>query len=425
MKPPYRLGRYELKRQIGKGATAIVYHAYDTFSNREVAVKVIRTDILADPEFGDEHRKQFLNEASLAGRLSHPHIVAILEASVSDDSGYVVMEYVPEGNLSRHTAPENLLPIGDILQIIFKCCGALDYAFRQGVIHRDLKPSNIMISSGTDIRIADFGASVLYQAQVTQKLTIGTPYYMSPEQIRGRRLTHHSDMYSLGILAYELLTGVLPFQDTNLQRLFTAISTGIPSAPGKYRPEIPARLDEMILRMIEKNPDDRYPGWEALALDIAEIGRFSKFQQEISDSEKFLMLRGCDALQNLTEPEIWDLIRASTWSRLPGGTALIREGEAGHSMFFLASGEAKVTKNGRLLNVLKAGEFFGEMAYIRRGTERQSTLTAISDVVVAEFPFPALEALGTGCELQLMKILLLSATERLMLAGDRIVRMHG
>ncbi|TAN82694.1 MAG: cyclic nucleotide-binding domain-containing protein [Gallionella sp.] len=422
---PYRLGKYDLIRQIGEGATGKVYYALDTFSGREVAVKLIDQDVLADSEFNEECRKQFLNEASLAGRLAHPHIVAILEASVTENAGYVVMEYVPEGNLVRYTYPGALLPVENVLQIIFKCCGALDYAFRYGIAHRDIKPANIMVVSGTNVKIADFGAAVFYRAQVTQNVTVGTPSYMSPEQLNGRRLTHLSDMYSLGIVAYELLAGALPFHAPDMLGLFDAITKQDAAPPSAHRPGLPAELDRIILRMIAKNPDDRYPNWADLALEIAGIGRFSKFRQGISDSDKFNMLRTSNTLHEFSDPEIWELIQASVWAKFPARTALLREDEPGQSMYFLASGQMKVTKHGRLLNVIKAGEYFGEMAYIRRGTNRQATLESLSDVVVAEFPFPALEKLGPGCELRFAKTLLLSMTDRLMLAGDRIVRMHG
>lgn len=423
---PYRLGKYDLTRQIGEGGTGKVYYALDTFSGREVAVKLIDENVLADAEFNEECRSQFLNEAALAGRLAHPHIVAILEAAVTEDSGYVVMEYVPEGNLSRYAYPDALLPVGNVLQIIFKCCGALDYAFRHGIIHRDIKPANIMVVSGTNVKIADFGAAVFYRAQVTQKVTtVGTPSYMSPEQLGGRRLTHLSDMYSLGIVAYELLTGVLPFQSHDMLELFDAITSKDAVPPSVHRPGLPAKLDRMVMRMIAKNPDDRYPSWANLALEIAETGRFSKFQQDLSDSEKFNILRTSSTLHEFSDPEIWEFVQASAWARHPARTTLLRENEPGQSMYFLASGQMKVTKHGRLLNVIKAGEYFGEMAYIRRGTGRQATLEALSDVVVAEFPFTALEQLSPSCELRFTKTLLLSMTERLMLADDRIVRMHG
>ena len=422
---PYRLGKYELTRQIGEGATGKVYYALDTFSGREVAVKLIDPDILADSEFNEECRRQFLNEASLAGRLAHPHIAAILEASVTENAGYVVMEYVPEGNLSRYTFQNSLLPVGNVLQIVFKCCGALDYAFRNGIIHRDIKPANIMVVSGTNVKIADFGAAVFYQAQVTQKITVGTPSYMSPEQLSGHRLTHLSDMYSLGIVAYELLTGVLPFHGRDILELFDAITKQDAVPPSTHRPGLPAKLDRMVMRMIAKNPNDRYPNWADLALEIAETGRFRKFQQDFSDSEKFNILRTSDTLREFSDPEIWELVQASVWASHPARTVILREDEPGQSMYFLASGQMKVTKQERLLNVIKAGEYFGEMAHVRRGTNRQATVESLSDVIIAEFPFTALEQLSPGCELRFTKTLLLSATERLMLAGDRIVRMHG
>ncbi|MBI5439213.1 MAG: protein kinase [Nitrosomonadales bacterium] len=422
---PYRLGKYDLIRQIGEGATGKVYYALDTFSGREVAVKLIDRDVLTDSEFNEECRKQFVNEASLAGRLAHPHIVLIIEASVTEDAGYVVMEYVPGGNLVRYTFPDSLLPVRDVLQIIFKCCGPLDYAFRFGIIHRDIKPANIMVVSGNNVKIADFGAAVFYKAQITQKMTVGTPSYMSPEHLGGHRLTHLSDMYSLGIVAYELLAGVLPFHGRDTLELFEAITTKEAAPPSAHRPDLPAELDRIILRMIAKNPEDRYSNWADLALEIAEIGRFSKYRQGISDSEKYNILRASDTLHEFSDPEIWELVHASVWIKFPAKATILNEDEMGQSMYFLASGQMKVTKHGRLLNVIKAGEYFGEMAYIKRGTRRQATLEALSDAIVAELPFSALEKLSPGCESHFSKTLLLSMADRLMLAGDRIVRMHG
>ena len=425
MELPYRLGKYDLTRQIGEGATGKVYYALDTFSGQEVVVKLVDQAILRDPAFDEGCRSQFLNEASLAGRLAHPHVVTILDASVTEDAGYVVMEYAPGGNLLQYTNPDKLLPIENVLQMIFKCCGALDYAFRQGIIHRDIKPANIMVVSGTDVKIADFGSSVFYKAQITQKVTVGSPYYMSLEQIRGDRLTHLSDMYSLGVVAYELLTGTLPFQASNLSKLFDAIAKKDPLPPSAHRPGLPAELDKVILKMIARNPEDRYPNWASLALEIAEIGRFSKFRQGVPDSEKFSMLRTKNALSELSDPDIWELVQASKWTKFPARTVILREDEPAQSMYILAAGQMKVTKQGRLLNVIRAGEYFGEMAYIQRGTSRQATMEALSDVVVAEFPFQAIEKLSHGCELRFVKTLLHSMTDRLALADDRIVRMHG
>ncbi|MDH4216706.1 MAG: serine/threonine-protein kinase [Gallionella sp.] len=422
---PYRLGKYELDKQIGIGATGKVYHALDTFSGGEVAVKVIDESVIHDPEFNETCREQFLNEASLAGRLAHPHVVSILEASVTEDSGYIVMEYVPGGSLVRHTYHDSLLPVAEVLQIIYKCCSALEYAFNQGIVHRDIKPGNIMVVSGTNVKIADFGSSVFYKEQIAQAVTSGTPSYMSPEHIRGRSLSFLSDMYSLGIVAYELLTGRLPFEGDTLDKLLDAIANKTAEPPSARQSGIPVELDEIVLRMIARNPEDRYPSWEALEAEIAKLGRVGLSQQDIPDSEKFGILREMRELREFLEPEIWELVLASRWSKLPAKAIALREDEPGHSMYILAAGAMKVTKKGRLLNVIKAGEYFGEMSYIQRGTNRQATLEAMSEVTVAEFTFEALEKLSPNCELRFVKSLLRSMTDRLVSADIRIVRMYG
>jgi eukaryotic-like serine/threonine-protein kinase len=156
-----QIGKYDIRRQLGKGATGTVYLAVDTFSGKEVALKVIEPEVFKDPQFGAVYRSQFLNEASLAGKLKHPHIVGILDAVVLEDSGHIAMELVTGGDLSQYADPGNLLPIAAVLQIVFKCCGALDYAFREGIVHRDIKPANILIAQGTEVKISDFGAALL------------------------------------------------------------------------------------------------------------------------------------------------------------------------------------------------------------------------------------------------------------------------
>jgi serine/threonine protein kinase len=411
--------------QIGEGATGKVYLARDTFAQREVAVKIIDQATLADPEFNEERLTQFITEISLAGKLAHPHIVTILEASITDDTGYIAMEYVPGGNLSRYTQADKLLPINSVLEIIFKCCGALDYAYRQGIIHRDIKPENLMLHAGNEIKIADFGSSVFYQAQVTQKVIVGSPSYMSLEQISGNRLSYASDMYSLGVVAYQLLTGTLPFRSKNITGLFELIAAQDPQPPSALRSEITPQLERIILRMIARQPQDRYANWADLALEIAAAGRFSTYHQPIADSDKYTLLRDKNELQGFSDPDIWELVQASQWSRVPAHKVILQEDGCGESMFILASGSIKVTKNGRLLNVIKPGEHFGEMAYIQRGSARQATLEAMSDSIIAEFSFAAIEKLSKACQLSLAKILLHSMTDRVVLSGNRIAQMRG
>ena len=416
-----KIGKYELKRLLGEGASAKVYLALDTYANTEVALKVIDKRVLEDSGAGELTRGQFMNEASLAGKLAHPHIVAILEAVMDEDSGYVAMEYVPGGNLARFTKPEGLLPVEDVIQIGFKSCSALDYAFRQGIVHRDIKPANILVVEGTNIKVADFGAALLKSVESTQDLVVGTPSYMSPEQITGAALTHHSDMYTMGVVLYELLTGQRPFTASSMAALFQKITQEKAVAPSAARASVSSKLDPIILRVLSKRPEDRYPTWAELALDIAQAGRLSVYQRDIPDSDKFGVLRKSELFEQINDAQLWELVHASRWTRLPAANVIIREDEPGQSLYLLAQGQVKVTKRGRLLDVLKAGECFGEMAYIQGDTApRQATVQSMTDVLIAEFDNAALGRMRAKCQLQFARGLLRTLVERLALANVRI-----
>jgi eukaryotic-like serine/threonine-protein kinase len=418
-----RMGKFQLRKVLGKGASGTVYLALDTFSGNDVALKVLDAQLVASPDFERSIAAQFLNEASLAGKLSHPHIAAILEASVNGNSGYIALEYVPGGNLSQYTAPGRLLAPENAIQIAFKCCGALDYAFRQGIIHRDIKPANIMVVSGTDIKIADFGAAYLRSSRSPSRETIGTPYYMSPEQVRGAELDHHSDMFSLGVVLYELFTGHRPFVADSMEGLFAKIAGEDPAPPSALRPELAPDVDRVLLGMLAKSPAGRFPTWAELALEIARIGRLSVYQQGIPDSDKFGYLKRFPLVQHLGEAELWELAHAGRWQRVPPRQAIVREGEPGSTLFFLAVGQVKVTKHGKLLSVLSAGECFGEMAYVKTGgLPRQASVESMTDVIVAEFDVQALARTSLNCQLQLSNALLHLLVERLALANERVTR---
>jgi len=414
-------GKYELKSLLGKGASGSVYRALDTFSNEEVALKVIDSAVFQDPELGSVLRRQFLKEASLAGKLHHPHIASILDAVVTEAAGYIVMEYVPGGNLSRYTGAVHLLSVEDAIQIAFKCCGALDYAFRQGIIHRDIKPENIMLTEDTDVKITDFGAAFLQHRDATQPINIGSPAYMSPEQISGETLTHSTDMYCLGVVLYELLTGIRPFVADSIGNLIRKILHEDPLPPSRLTPSLPGELDRIVLMTLAKAPQDRYSNWADLALELAEIGRLSGHQQSIPDSEKFAALKRVGMLSALSDAELWELIQAGRWVRLHAHSVIVRESDSGQSMFFLAQGGVKVTQAGRLLNLIGAGEFFGEMGYISAGDlPRQATVESMTDAIVAEFEAAALDMMGKSCHSSFMRALVRNLADRLALADVRI-----
>jgi eukaryotic-like serine/threonine-protein kinase len=216
MEKPARIGKYNVISEVGRGATAVVYLGDDEFNDRKVAIKVAIGDEGMSPDEAKRFHKLFLNEASLVGKLSHPNIVGVYDAVVEGDMRYIVMEYVPGGSLKKFCTETNLLPVRQAVLIIFKACRALDYAFQSGVIHRDIKSANILLSERDDIKIGDFGTAQISSSEQTQiDGFVGSPAYMSPEQINEEEPSVQSDIYSLGVVMYELLTGRLPFQAQN------------------------------------------------------------------------------------------------------------------------------------------------------------------------------------------------------------------
>ena len=397
--PPQKIGKYQLIKELGKGATSEVFLALDPFANRKVALKVVQREVLGDKEHGRRFRKLFLTEASLTGKLAHPHIVAIYDAVADDEGSYIVMEYVEGGTLEQFTKVDNLLPVNKIIEIVFKCCKALDYAHRYGVIHRDIKPANILLSKDTDIKISDFGAALTTAVETTQVTGIGSPAYMSPEQVQEQQLTHQTDIFSLGVVMYQLLTGSLPFKATNNYSMVFQIINVDPPPPSIFRPEIPASIDHIVKKALQKRLEGRYPTWEEFAQDLVRV--FNNLQtpeQPVPDTEKFNTLRRLDFFRNFTDVDLWQVLHISNWNRIPAGTTLIREGETGTSFFILAAGEVRVTRAERLRDVLRTGECFGEMAYLgRRQFKRSASVTASTEITAIEIKSDALNAATESC----------------------------
>jgi tRNA A-37 threonylcarbamoyl transferase component Bud32 len=417
-----QVGKYEIQTLLGKGATGTVYLAKDTFTGRQVALKTIEPEVFRNPEFGAVYRAQFLNEASLAGKIRHPHIVAIYDAVVAEDSGHIAMEVVTGGDLSQYAQPDTLLPVADVLQIGFKCCGALDYAYRdQGIVHRDIKPANIMVTKSGDVKIADFGAAFLRKSKATQTTAMGSPFYMAPEQIEGKELTFHSDMYSLGVVLYELMTGRRPFSATSIEALVQQILFEEPPPPSRLRKGIKPEIDAVVMRAMKKRPDQRYGTWAQFSVELSKAVALALPAGAIADSEKYLALSKVEMLQLLSDADFWELAAAGKWSRAAKGAIIIKEEDPGQSFFFLAKGEVKVTRGTRLLNTVNEGECFGEMAFIRGGEEpRHATVQAVGDVLVAEFEPETLEKMGQQAQLHLTRALVRNVVDRLVLANSRI-----
>jgi serine/threonine-protein kinase len=264
---PSSLGRYEVLGVIGSGAMGVVYLGRDPSINRIVAIKAFFLEQEFEPSYLEEARERFAREAEIAGRLSHPSIVTIYDIGEQDGIAYIAMEFVRGTHLSAHAAPETLLPVGVVLNIAARAAEALDYAHRQNVVHRDIKPANIMYDSATDsLKITDFGVARLMDVSRTRTgVILGTPSYMSPEQLQGENVNGHTDLFALGVSLYQLLTGHLPFRGTSMTELMFVIANEPHIPVTEIRTELPAVLDSIVGRALAKNPASRYNDGAAMA----------------------------------------------------------------------------------------------------------------------------------------------------------------
>jgi serine/threonine protein kinase len=419
-----RVGKYQVIKLLGSGATSEVFLCNDPFNDRDVAVKVVSADLFEVPAGGKLFKKLFVNEASLAGKLQHPHVVQIYDAVAEDKLNYIVMEYVDGGTLEKFCSPDSLLPIEQVVEMTFKCSRALEFAHQKGITHRDIKPANILHAGGSDVKITDFGAALIATAETTQIAAIGSPAYMSPQQVKEHPLDHRTDIYSMGVVMYHLLTGRLPFQASNNFSLIYQITNLDPPEPASIRPEIPARVNAIVLRAMAREHDDRYPDWEAFSLDLAEAFRSEYHNPEQSgfaDTNKFETLRTLAFFEHFTDAELWEVANMSTWRTAQPGEVLMKEGEPGNFFCILAAGEVKVTKKGKLLNLLRTGEAFGEMAYLSKTAPvRVADVTVMGDAKVISVPTPNLEQASDACRHKFDRAFMEILVERLTMANIRL-----
>ncbi len=423
---PNKIGKYNIVSELGRGATAVVYLGEDDFNNRKVAIKVQVKDDNASPEEARRFEKLFLNEAALVGKMSHPNIVGVYDAVVEGDTHFIVMEYVSGGSLKKFCTETNLLPVRQAVLIIFKICRALDYAFQNGVIHRDIKAANILLSERDDIKISDFGTAQISQATHTQiEGFVGSPAYMAPEQINEEPPSVQTDIYSLGVTMYELLAGRLPFQASNSVAMINKILNEEPTPLKSIRPDLPEKLIEIVETAMAKDPAKRYPAWYAMARDLADtFPQLEKYSFEISSAEKFNALRKLDFFKDFRDSEIWEVLRGALWEHHSREQSLLLEGDIGNAFFVVVSGQVKVLKDDKLLNVLKEGDCFGEMAYLSGNKARRTaSIIAVSEVQLLKIQDVQLEQLSDACQLRFNRKFLKTLIERLAWTSEVLVQV--
>ena len=279
-------GRYKVVQEVGKGAMGIVYKAFDPQIDREVALKILRKDRLTDDEFA----QRFFKEAKAIGRLSHPNIVTVYDVGQDHGTIYIAMEFL-EGLPLDEAIRDDSLQITEIGSIGAQIAEALDYAHRKGVIHRDIKPSNIILNSDGRIKITDFGVAqiedLLTLHQTQAGAIIGTPVYMPPEQVNGQSVDGRSDLYALGVILYELLTGAKPFTGENFAAVFASVLSHTPDEPARIVSDISRGQSDLIMKSISKEPDSRFQtGREMAAALKATFMESQAAESSLKNSDK-------------------------------------------------------------------------------------------------------------------------------------------
>ena len=420
---PKRVGKYDVIRVLGEGATSKVYLCHDSFGKRDVAVKVVSQTVMNDMGSGRLMNRLFTTEASLAGKLNHPHIVQILDAAIDDEYGYIVMEYVEGGTLSRFTKGDNLLGIGDVIEVAYKCARALEYAAQQGVIHRDIKPANIMLKENNDVKITDFGSAAIMKAEATMIDGIGTPAYMSPEQHLNKPLNHQTDIYALGIVMFMLLTGRAPFKADNIAGLAYMVLNINPPLPSEFRRDVPLELDMIVIRALQRETDKRYMTWAQLIDELAGMmrGTTALPKQGVFETERFNSLRKLSFFAGFADVDLWEVLRLGEWVAIPKDTVILREGDLGDYFCILVSGEARVTRKRRLIDTLKPGECIGEMACLGSpGNLRTADVTTTQEVRMLKIPVAAYKKVTDSCRISFERVFLSVLVARLIQANAKL-----
>ena len=412
------IGKYRVVKELGKGATATVYLCVSPDSDWPVAVKVIR--------FGQDSaamsrrlRKLFKNEEMVAGRLDHPNIAKVYEGVVEDDYAYLAMEYIDGFSLEEHTRIDRLLPLHRVIGIIFKCCMALDFAYRQGIIHRDIKPANILITGDDEPKILDFGLALNLSKDIDRDTTfimgVGSPSYMSPEQVKGYQLNQKTDLYSLGVVLFQLLTGRLPFRARNQATLiYRIINTETPDVTA-LNPALPEKLNGILHRALEKDLYNRYRNGAEFAKDLAAV-RYQILEDDpvARDQRHFEMLRGLSFFTEFENVELWEVLRISVLRQVARNVAIIREGDANRLFGILIEGFVEVSIGGRSLCRLGPGVPLGEAAYLHPvKDERSATVATLEDSLFLEISASALALASEELQERMRTVLLACLIDRL------------
>ena len=424
---PERIGKYLIRGELGRGAGGVVYRSYDPFVRRDVAVKLARHQGQGEvaPEDSEEGQA-FFAEARAAGMLQHPNIVSLYDAGVEDDLFYLVMEFIDGTTLLPYsTAQGPRLPVERVLEIIFKCANALDYSHTRGILHRDIKPSNIMLTQGgvpkiMDFSIAEINTDTASGFALSQSL-LGSPLYMSPEQVRMETLSPASDLYSLGAVMYQLFTGQPLYRAPDLRQLFQQIQEKPAPRVEEVRKDVPPEVCNVVAQLLQKRPRDRYPTGKELAGELARLYDHLRVQErQLARRDNSNSLRRLRFFDRFSDSEIEEVLNASTLTNHAAGSVIVQEGEIEHAFYIIVVGSAEVRRMGKPLHRLEKGDCYGEAGFLE--TQRNTcSVIASSQVLALKVSGTRLEQRSEGCQLRFYRTFLESMIYRLSMTSAKAV----
>ncbi len=423
---PQTYGPYRVIEKVGAGATAIVYRAIHTETGQMVALKVILFN-QSNAKLSRRLKKLFATEAALAMKVKHPNIVSIFEADIEEKFAYIAMEFVNGLALRDYCSFDKLLPPHRVVEIMFKCAMALDFSARMGVVHRDIKPDNIMLGSDDIVKITDFGLALDMKKKSDSDSTfimgVGSPAYMSPEQIKDYPLNGQTDLYSLGTVMFELLTGRQPFRAKNRASLMYKIINMDAEAVSTLNPSIPDTLDPIIKRTLEKDLYTRYRTGAQFAQDLSS----AKFQilddaDSVRLTRRFKIVRLNPAFTDFENDEVWEILRISHWRVVHESRPLMVEGEEGSNFGVIIEGEVEESLKGRQLAVYKAGDVIGELAFLSLGpSKRNTTVIAMVDTIYLEVNAAAYALASEECQEHFKQLIVGTLMRRTQESNEKLI----
>jgi eukaryotic-like serine/threonine-protein kinase len=416
---PEKFGRYQVERELGRGGMGIVYLARDPFIGRQVAVKSTLNPPPKDPAELRVFQAQFFNEAQAAGKLAHPNIVYLHDACVEVDRCYLVLEYVAGVTLKGYCRPGHQLPVETVVNIIYQSAKALDHAHSKEVIHRDIKPSNIMITPRGVAKITDFGiAAVEGPSSFHAQRGVASVCYSSPEQLRENILNHQTDLFSLGVVMYEMLTGVKPFEAESDVALFFKITKEEPLPLNHYRQDLPESLQRIVDKAMQKDLSERYKTGRQMAWELsAYFDHLRRLEDETNMEEKFHAIKKINFFKDFRYEELAEVIDVTQWVTFEDQAFIIAEGAIEDCFYIIVDGQVRVSKRGKVIRILRAGDCFGEMAYMGK-TTRTADVEAVGKTSLMRVNPTVIDQTSKATQLQFYRVFATTLVQRLIETSD-------